>query len=257
MDVALLLMLLGVTGCHSARPRLHRQFDDGDTLMRVLGATERTATAGGRCALVRPCRRWCGSSNDTQGYDQQRRLIRLPAIQQETSADHPALIRTWLLQTDLASNQPETDAYQLRMVGAAGTRIPLGVIEWNADPSAPMPPYSQDPCWMEQFTTTALESMARAGVSFANRSFANQFDLDSYSGYGTDDMVDIYKYGTAKTQYAARLGMIQQIFPDATLPMPRCRCHGRPSHSRQAPRHGGCGRVTLRRRHSDVAAAVA
>jgi hypothetical protein len=305
-------------------------------------------------------------TNDTQIYDQEHSLITLPAIQRETKADHLALIRTWLFQVDLASRQPETDAYQQRKVGAAlatgaralcelptanslaydehmvtlfkgkcsyyefmnepddeqvpidtyiaewaseiprlraidprakfggpaaaapqysqctygpsetvcylqkvlqgmarssvqpdfvtfhwypcyndsadaclakagtygaqvtmvrdwltqyfgsaGARIPVGVTEWNADPSAPMPPYTQDPCWIEQFTTTAIESMARAGASFAN-----QFDLASYSGYGSDDMVDIYKNGAAKPQYVALLGVMNQISPYGTLPTP-------------------------------------
>lgn len=305
-------------------------------------------------------------TNDTQDYDQQHSLISLPAIQRETKADHLALIRTWLFQVDLASGQPETDAYQQSKVGAAlatgaralcelptansmaydermvtlfkgkcsyyefmnepddeqvpvdtyvaqwaseiprlraidphakfggpaaaapqysqctygpsetvcylqkvlqgmaqsrvlpdfvtfhwypcynepadsclakastygeqvamvrgwltqyfgsaGARIPVGVTEWNADPSAPMPSYTKDPCWIEQFTTTAVESMARAGASFAN-----QFDLASYSGYGSDDMVDIYKNGRAKPQYVALLGVMNQISPYGTLPTP-------------------------------------
>jgi hypothetical protein len=84
--------------------------------------------------------------------------------------------------------------------------IPVGITEWNADPSAPMPAYTQDSVWMTQFTTTALKSMASAGISFAM-----QFDLANYGGYGTDDMVDIYHDGAPKAQYIAMRELIQQV----------------------------------------------
>ncbi len=306
-------------------------------------------------------------TNDTQNWDPQNNLITEPAIQQETKADHLALIRTWLFQIDLATNQPETDAYQqskvqaalntgarllcelptentmaydehmvtlfagqcsyyefmnepdnehvpiatyisewaseiprLRAIdphalfgglaattppynectysattptvcymqkvlqgmaqsgvlpdfvtfhwypcwqdsadscmkkaesyadqvtmvrgwltqyfGAAGARIPIGVTEWNADPSAPMPAYTKDACWLEQYSVIALKSMARAGASFAA-----QLDLANSGGYGTDDMVDVAKNGAAKPQYVALLRLMQTVSPYGTLPMP-------------------------------------
>ena len=305
-------------------------------------------------------------TNDTQNWDMQHNLITLPAIQRQAKADHLALIRTWLFQYDLNTNQPITDAYQKskvqaalntgarllcelptgnsmdydeRMVrlfkdkcsyyefmnepdneqipvatyisqwtseiprlraidphalfggpaattpqysqctyspdstvcfmqkalqgmaaskvlpdfvtfhwypcwqdtadacmknaesygeqvemvrgwltqyfGPAGARIPIGVTEWNADPSAPMPDYTQDPCWIQQYTVTALKSMAHAGASFAN-----QFDLANYGGYGTDDMVDVYKNGAAKPQYVALLRLMESVSPYGPLPTP-------------------------------------
>lgn len=65
-------------------------------------------------------------TNDTQNFDQQHNLITEPAIQQETKADHLALIRTWLFQYDDLTNQPETDDYQQSKVQAAiNTGAPL------------------------------------------------------------------------------------------------------------------------------------
>jgi hypothetical protein len=305
-------------------------------------------------------------SNDTQNWDAQHTLITIPAIQKAVKADHLALIRTWLFQIDLATNQPETDAYQqskvqaafntgarllcelptantsdynehmvrlfagkcsyyefmnepdnervaietyisrwtseiprlraidphalfgglaattpqynqcdytptstvcymqkalkgmaesgvkpdfvtfhwypcwqdnadscmkkadsygdqVKMVrgwlkeyfGAEGARIPIGVTEWNADPSAPMPDYAKDACWIMQYTVTALKSLARGGAAFAN-----QFDLANYGGYGTDDMVDIYKNGAAKPQYLAMVRLFETISPYGPLPVP-------------------------------------
>ena len=305
-------------------------------------------------------------TNDTQNWDAEHNLITLPAIQRQAKADHLPLIRTWLFQVDLATNQPVTDAYQqskvraalntgarllcelptgnsmdydehlvrlfaskcsyyefmnepdneqvsvatyvsqwasaiprLRAIdphalfggpaattpqynqctysigstvcymqkalqgmatskvlpdfvtfhwypcweesadscmrkadtygaqvtmvrgwltqyfGPAGARIPIGVTEWNADPSAPMPDYTQDACWIQQYTVTALKSMARAGASFAN-----QFDLANYGGYGTHDMVDINKGGAAKPQYVALLRLMESVSPYGKLPTP-------------------------------------
>jgi hypothetical protein len=117
----------------------------------------------------------------------------------DTFGQEVRLVRGWLTQ----------------YFGDTGARIPLGVTEWNADASLQMPGFTGDPCWMEQFTTTAIESLARAGASFAN-----QYDLANYGSYGTNDMVDIYKNGAAKPQYVALLGVFNQISPYGTLPTP-------------------------------------
>ena len=58
-------------------------------------------------------------SNDTQIWDSQHSLITESAIQQEAKADHLALMRVWLFQTDLATNLPETDVYQESKVRAS------------------------------------------------------------------------------------------------------------------------------------------
>lgn len=305
-------------------------------------------------------------TNDTQNWDSEKNLITIPAIQQQAKADHLALIRTWLFENDLVTNQPVTDAYQrskvqaalntgakllcelptgnsmaydehiaqlfagkcsyyefmnepdneqvpvatyiqkwsseipkLRAIdphalfggpaattpqysqcaynadttvcymqkalqgmalskvlpdfvtfhwypcweesadscmakadsygaqvtmvrgwltqyfGAAGARMPIGVTEWNADPSAPMPDYTKDACWIAQYSVTALKSMARAGASFAN-----QFDLANTGGYGSDDMVDVSKNGAAKPQYVAMLRLMESVSPYGELPTP-------------------------------------
>lgn len=93
-------------------------------------------------------------------------------------------------------------------LGARGPSIPIGVTEWNVDPSAPMPSYTQNASWLEQFSTTALEGMARGGASFAD-----QFDLANAGGYNTDDMVDIYKNGAPKPQYIAMRALIASVYP--------------------------------------------
>lgn len=117
----------------------------------------------------------------------------------DSYGDQVTIVRGWLTQ----------------YFGAAGVRIPIGVTEWNADPSAPMPDYTQNACWIEQYSVTALKSMARAGASFAN-----QFDLANSGGYGTDDMVDVHKNGAAKPQYVALLRLMESVSPYGPLPTP-------------------------------------
>src|SRR5690348_7468884 len=46
-------------------------------------------------------------TNDTQNWDAEKNLITIPAIQRQAKADHLALIRTWLFETDLVTGQPE------------------------------------------------------------------------------------------------------------------------------------------------------
>ncbi len=114
-----------------------------------------------------------------------------------------------------ASDVTMVKGWLTQYFGAAGTHMPIGITEWNADPSAPMPDYTSNPCWMEQFTTASLASMVRAGVSFAT-----QYDLANASGYDTDDMIDIENPGEAKPQYYAMLQALDRISPYGTLPMP-------------------------------------
>jgi hypothetical protein len=129
----------------------------------------------------------------------------------------------WQMDANTCLAQTSTFGDQVRLVrgwvnqyfGAAGKNIPVGVTEWNADPSAPMPSYAQGATWMTTFTTQAEESMVSAGVSFAN-----QFDLASYAGYGSDDMVDIYHNGAPKAQWNALVSLIRQVYPGAMPPAP-------------------------------------
>lgn len=363
------LVLIGVTQLSCAAPAAPGKTDIRDV---QADSSPPSWAPSAPPALLKGDELWRGvpsmlwGTNDTQNWDAEHNLITLPAVQQHVKADHLALIRTWLFQTDLATALPVTDAYQQRKVqaalatgakllcelptansmaydehlvelfrgkcnyyefmnepdnehvtiatyvaawasevprlraldpnarfggpaaaapqfsqctysatdtvcymqkvlqgmarsgvlpdfvtfhwypcfegtaaacmarvetfgeqvtlvrgwltqyfGAAGARMSIGVTEWNADPSAPMPSFTLDPCWMERFTASAFQSMARAGVSFAA-----QFDLANYGGYGSDDMVDVFKDGAAKPQYAALLDMVNQIYPGGPLPMP-------------------------------------
>ena len=129
----------------------------------------------------------------------------------------------WQEDADSCLKKAESYGAQVTLVrgwltqyfGAAGARIPIGVTEWNADPSAPMPDYTQDACWIQQYSVTALKSMARAGASFAN-----QFDLANTGGYGTDDMVDVSKNGAAKPQFVALTRLMETVSPYGRLPLP-------------------------------------
>lgn len=85
-----------------------------------------------------------------------------------------------------------------------GKVLPIGITEWNYDPSNPPPSYGDDPDFMTQFSTTALRSMMQAGVAFAC-----QFDAASYSGYGRLDMFDVTT-NKPKTQYYVMKSLIAQ-----------------------------------------------
>lgn len=63
-----------------------------------------------------------------------------------------------------------------------GKAIPLGITEWSADPGNP--PWAYDDAFMAQFEQTALAGFEQNPYL----SFATQFDLASYAGYGTLDM---------------------------------------------------------------------
>ena len=63
-----------------------------------------------------------------------------------------------------------------------GRAIPLGITEWSADPGNP--PWAYDDTFMSQFERDALAGFETNPYL----SFATQFDLASYAGYGTLDM---------------------------------------------------------------------
>jgi len=85
-----------------------------------------------------------------------------------------------------------------------GKVLPVGITEWNYDPSNPPPSYGDESDFMTQFSTTALHSMIQAGVAFAC-----QFDAASYSGYGRLDMFDVTT-NSPKTQYYVMKSLIAQ-----------------------------------------------
>lgn len=63
-----------------------------------------------------------------------------------------------------------------------GKSIPLGITEWSADPGNPN--WAYDDSFMTQFEQKALAGFEQN----PNLSFATQFDLASYAGYGTLDL---------------------------------------------------------------------
>jgi hypothetical protein len=88
-----------------------------------------------------------------------------------------------------------------------GKDLPIGITEWNYNPSNPPPSYGDDPNFITQFTTGALHAMIQAGVAFAC-----QFDAASYSGYGRLDMFDV-NTNQPKPQYNAIVSIINQYRP--------------------------------------------
>lgn len=90
--------------------------------------------------------------------------------------------------------------------GTLGKDIPVGITEWNYDPSIPPPDYGTD--FTKQFTTIALHSMIQAKLDFAN-----QFDSQNYGGYGGLDMFDIKNNDQPKAQYYAIRDVISEYRP--------------------------------------------
>ncbi|MGH2500964.1 MAG: LamG-like jellyroll fold domain-containing protein, partial [Ktedonobacterales bacterium] len=60
--------------------------------------------------------------------------------------------------------------------------VPLGITEWNADPGNPN--WAYDDSFMSQFEQTALAGFEKNPYL----SFATQFDIGSYAGYGSLDL---------------------------------------------------------------------
>jgi hypothetical protein len=79
--------------------------------------------------------------------------------------------------------------------GVLGKDLPVGVDEWNFDPSGPSPAYGNDPAWVAQFIPTVIAQLVKAQVAYAC-----QFDAASYSGYGDLDMFDV-RTNKPKAQY--------------------------------------------------------
>lgn len=95
---------------------------------------------------------------------------------------------------------------QVRLI--LGKDLPLGVTEWNFDPGAPPPAYGADPTFISWFTTIAITAMIRAGVSFAC-----QYDIASYAGYGGLDMIDTAT-NQPKPQFLAFAALVARYKPD-------------------------------------------
>jgi hypothetical protein len=76
-----------------------------------------------------------------------------------------------------------------------GKELPIGVDEWNFDPSGPGPAYGNDPAWISQFIPSVIQQLVAEKVAFAC-----QFDAASYAGFGTLDMFDVHT-NEPKVQY--------------------------------------------------------
>jgi lysophospholipase L1-like esterase len=105
-----------------------------------------------------------------------------------------------------------------------GKDLPIGVTEWNFDPSNPPATYGDDPNFITQFSSAALQSMAQAGVAFAC-----EFDAASYAGYGHLDLFDVHNNDQPKPQYYAIKAMIAQYRPSS----------GKSAHTILSPVPGG------------------
>jgi hypothetical protein len=88
-----------------------------------------------------------------------------------------------------------------------GKTLPIGITEWNYDPHNWPPLYGNDTDFMTKFSTDALSSMIKVGVTFAC-----QFDAASYGGNGRLDLFDTTN-NTLKPQYYAIKNVIQQYRP--------------------------------------------
>lgn len=78
---------------------------------------------------------------------------------------------------------------------ALGYDLPIGVDEWNFDPSGPSPAYGNQTQFVAPFYATVYALLVKAHVAYAC-----QFDAASYNGYGDLDMFDV-KTNQPKPQF--------------------------------------------------------
>lgn len=78
---------------------------------------------------------------------------------------------------------------------ALGHDLPIGVDEWNFDPSGPSPAYGNQSQFVAPFYAAVFSQMVKAHVAYAC-----QFDAASYNGYGDLDMFDV-KTNQPKPQF--------------------------------------------------------
>src|SRR5579883_168747 len=100
----------------------------------------------------------------------------------------------------------ETQEVRALVESILGRDLPVGITEWNFDPSNPPPDYGDTSEFISRFTFQALRFMMQVGVSFAC-----QFDAASFAGYGHLDMFD--QQGRPKMQYYAIKSVIEQYRP--------------------------------------------
>jgi hypothetical protein len=78
---------------------------------------------------------------------------------------------------------------------ALGYDLPIGVDEWNFDPSGPSPSYGNTTEFVAPFYAAVISQLVKAQVAYAC-----QFDAASFNGYGDLDMFDV-KTNQAKPQF--------------------------------------------------------
>jgi hypothetical protein len=88
-----------------------------------------------------------------------------------------------LLQS-IPNDNPLAQAADVRakMQSILGYQLPIGISEWSTDASGILPTKEPE---MSQFIVQTLNHMIQAKLSFAN-----EFDMQSYAGYGRFDMLD-------------------------------------------------------------------
>jgi hypothetical protein len=93
-----------------------------------------------------------------------------------------------------------------------GIHVPIGITEWGNDPgSNSNTTYDHDPVFEQHYFTVALQNIIQGGADFAN-----QFDVQSYAGYGTLDMFDINNNDQPKAQFHAMAALIAHYRPGVT-----------------------------------------
>ncbi|GCF07013.1 hypothetical protein KDI_05770 [Dictyobacter arantiisoli] len=86
-----------------------------------------------------------------------------------------------------------------------GYSLPLAVTEWNYSWKPGQTPHND--AFMQNFTTSSLQALAKAGIALAN-----QFDLASNAGYGSLDMINPLT-GMPYPQLVAFQAMIEEYKP--------------------------------------------
>jgi len=106
----------------------------------------------------------------------------------------------------IPSDNPVTQAADIRakMQSILGYQLPIGISEWSSDASAILP--TKEP-QMSQFITQTLNQMIRAKLDFAN-----EYDMQSFAGYGGFDMID--QNNQPRTCFYTFANLIKQYKPE-------------------------------------------
>ena len=102
----------------------------------------------------------------------------------------------------IPGENPVTDASDIRakMQSILGYQLPIGISEWSSDAGAYLE--NTEP-QMSEFITLTLHQMEQAKLDFAN-----EFDMQSFAGYGVLDMID--QHNNPKPYFNAFVKIIAQ-----------------------------------------------